>query len=172
LDAIPTRIGDWLSVNDPPLAPDILQQLRASSYIGRTYDRGRDTLQLFITYYSRQRAGENIHSPLGCLSGGGWEITRRGNGLVIVAGKPLEINHYLIQNVQRRAQMLYWYQTRKHITAGDFSAKLALMWDSLTEGDTSSAFVRVTVPDTPQAYDNGLRFAAQLIPEVQRCLGW
>jgi EpsI family protein len=172
LETLSANIAGWRAETGPDLAPVILEQLKASSYLSRTYRRGpEEAIGLFIAYYSQQRAGENMHSPRACLPGNGWKISEQGTTWAPTGGRPIEVNLYRIQNAADRRVILYWYQNRKRIIAGEYKAKVFLIWDSVREGDTSGALVRVTLPETPGAVETGAHFAAALFPEVQRCLG-
>src|SRR3974377_1330906 len=69
LDSIPWRIAGFTGVTVPPLAPAVLRRLSADSYLLRSYHKEGIDADLFIAFYSRQRAGESMHSPKHCLPG-------------------------------------------------------------------------------------------------------
>ena len=112
-----------------------------------------------------------MHSPKHCLPGGGWEIWQLGSSTVPVNGRDVPINKYSIERSGVRNLMMYWYQSKDRIVASEYLGKLMLVKDTLLTGNTSGSIVRITLPDTPGAEEQGQRFAVQLIPQVQRCFG-
>lgn len=171
LSSIPRQIDGWVGVDSAPLDARTLEVLRPTSYLERAYRRGDEMASLFISYYAEQRAGESMHSPKNCLPGSGWEIWDYGSSRVPVDGRNVDINRYSIQNNGTRLVVLYWYQSRHRIVASEYLGKVLLVKDALLMGSTAGSIVRITVPDRPESVDTGLRFAAAIIPEVQRCLG-
>ena len=126
-------------------------------------------MDLLIVFYEQQRAGESMHSPKHCLPGAGWEIWKQETVQVPVSGTPITINKYSIQNAGRRMLMYYWYQSKEQIIADEYLGKVLLARDSLLTGRTAGSIVRFSMADTPEAPDEALRFATELIPQVKRC---
>lgn len=171
LDRMDSQIAGWRAVDDRPLDAPSLRELKLTSYLSRTYRKGNSQLDLFIAYYAQQRAGESMHSPKHCLPGGGWEIWKHDSALVPLNGVPTEINEYSIENLGTRMLMFYWYQSRWRIIASEYVAKVLLARDTIMTGRTAGAIVRITLLDTPGAAKEGVTFATELIPQVQRCFG-
>ena len=171
LERIPHQILDWAGTADPPLDRNMLAVLRPSSYLSRTYRRGADTIGLFVSYYSQQKAGESMHSPKNCLPGNGWQVWEAGEIAVSVAGDPVRINKYRVQKGSQRMLVLYWYQTQHRIIASEYVGKLCLVWDSIARGHTAGSIVRITIPDTHEALGEATAFAAAAIAEMRICLG-
>ena len=171
LETIDRQIENWAMVAEPPLQKDVLQVLAPTSYLSREYRRNGRDLGLLIVYYANQHSGDSLHSPRNCLPGSGWDIWSYDTAEVSAGGRTVPINKYGIQNGSFRMQVLYWYQSRKHILASEYLGKLFLMRDSLLERTTSGSLVRVTLPDTPEGLKDGLEFASALIPKLQLCLG-
>jgi EpsI family protein len=170
LNAIDTAIADWAaSTTDRTLDSRVLSRLVPTSYLSRTYRKQELSLDLFIAYYSVQRAGESMHSPKHCLPGGGWEIWRHGAEEVRVDGRTHTINKYSIENNGARMLMFYWYQSASRIVASEYMGKVLLARDTLLTGRTAGSIVRIVLPDRPEAADEGAKFAAAIIPEVERC---
>ncbi|OQB00308.1 MAG: hypothetical protein BWY25_01832 [Chloroflexi bacterium ADurb.Bin222] len=170
LEEVPRSLAGWRMVDRQALEPRILRILEPAGYVVRTYRKDGFDLDLFIAYYEEQRARETVHSPRACLPGHGWEIRAPGSAAVRVDGAPVKINRYAIRNGGDLWVVLYWYQSRRRIVANEYAGKLLLLRDALLEGRTSGSLVRIMVPDTPRAVEDGLAFAAALIPELQRCL--
>jgi EpsI family protein len=171
LSNIPAAIDGWTGTDAAPLDERTLAVLRPTSYLNRTYLRGRERAQLFIAYYAEQRAGESMHSPKNCLPGSGWEIWNYGSVAVPAGGQAVKINRYSIQNNGTRLVVLYWYQSGQRIVASEYLGKVLLIEDALLKGSTAGSLVRITVSDEPESVEAGVRFASSIIPEVQRCLG-
>lgn len=171
LDQIGTQISGWSEIGQQQLDPRTLKTLDPTSYLARTYRKGALQLDLFIAYYAQQRAGESMHSPQHCLPGAGWEIMRRDSTIVRAKGNQVEVNKFLIQNLGTNMVILYWYQSRSRIVANEYWAKLLLARDTALTGLTGGSIVRIMLPDNKAAIDQGLIFAADLIPRVQHCLG-
>jgi EpsI family protein len=162
---------DWTMIGQQELPGNLFDKLRPTSYLSRIYRNQNHDLGLFIAYYAQQRAGEAMHSPKVCLPGTGWEIVQRGSDTLSVEGLPVVVNQYHAQNAGTNILVLYWYQSRRRITANEYLGKLFLIRDALFEGDTSAALVRIMLPDEPQSATEATRFAEWLIPQVQRCFG-
>lgn len=170
LGEIRSQVAGWQAVQDHLLPESTLRTLKATSYLSRTYAGARTQLDLFIAFYARQRTGESMHSPKHCLPGAGWEIWKHDSAWIPVQGQAVEINQYSIQNQGTRMLMLYWYQSRTHIYASEYLGKVLLARDTILTGHTSASIVRVLMPDQPGAAEEGVAFAAAIVPEVQRCL--
>lgn len=171
LDQLRHEIAGWTAVGDEALSEPSVRALNATSYLARTYAQGDQRLNLFIAFYAQQRAGESMHSPKHCLPGAGWEIWQLGSARIPVNGGSVEINKYSIENAGTRKLMFYWYQSKERVIASEYLGKVLLARDTLLTGRTGGSIVRVMLPDTPAASQQGVEFAATLIPEVWRCLG-
>jgi EpsI family protein len=171
LDTIGKQLDGWNWSGDEPLGDSILRRLQLTSYVSRTYEKDGSKLGLFIAYYAQQRAGESMHSPKHCLPGSGWEIWKHDSAMVPVNGSEVKINQYSIQNGGQRMLVFYWYQSKQRIIASEYMGKVLLAKDALLSGHTAGSIVRIVMPDTPATPQQGVAFAAKLIPEVERCLG-
>jgi len=170
LKTVGLKISGWTGADNPPLPENELAVLKASSYLSRTYHDGAKALDLFVAFYSLQRAGESMHSPKNCLPGSGWEVWKHGSITVPMAGERVTINRYGVENGPNRMLVLYWYQTADRIVADEYSAKAFLIWDALSRGRTSGSIVRIVLPDEPWALNAGVEFASHLIPMIHSCL--
>jgi EpsI family protein len=172
LQKIDTGILGWHSLQDGQLDPGVLRKLDPTSYLSRRYRKGSTDLDLFIAYYAQQRAGEAMHSPKHCLPGAGWEIWKLGSAIVPVHGGQVRVNKYSIANSGQRMLMFYWYQGKEQrVIASEYMVKLLLLKDSVFTGHTAGSIVRITLPDTPEAAEEGVAFAARLIEQVEHCFG-
>lgn len=170
LESIPRQIAQWTETQDEDLSVDVLKILNPTSYLARTYQSQGHHLGLFIAYYAQQRGGESMHSPKACLPANGWEIWQHGSSLIPVAGKSIQVNKYSVEKSGQRMLVFYWYQTKDRIIANEYLGKILLVRDALFTGHTSGSIVRITLPDATDSTDEGIAFASNVIPEVQRCL--
>jgi EpsI family protein len=171
LEEFPLRLGDWVGSVRERLLPNMEKALSATEYIGRTYSTSGTQLDLFIAYYSLQRAGETMHSPKVCLPGSGWEFWSFGSADVRVNNTAYRINKHRAQSGGKRAVLLYWYQTPDRIVANEYLGKVYLVWDSITTGHRSGSMVRIMVPDEPSYVEEAVRFASLVIPELKGFYG-
>jgi len=171
LSSVPMSLDGWIGRDHPPLDQATLDVLLPTSYLERTYSRGDQQLELFISYYAQQRAGEAMHSPKNCLPGAGWEIWNYGFVRAPFEGHDYTINRYSIQNGGNRRVVLYWYQSKNRVVASEYLGKMLLVRDSIFHGSTAGSIVRVILPDTPQSVQSGISFSAKMISEINRCFG-
>jgi EpsI family protein len=171
LDSIPQNILDWKSVAERKLTPNILEVLKATSYLQRSYYRGPVELEFFVAYYAEQKAGESIHTPKHCLPGGGWEVAETGTVSIPFGNTQTTVNSYVVQQGTERLRILYWYHSKSRIVANEYAAKLYLARDSIVRGTTDGAIVKLTLKDRPGALKDAVAFAAAILPSVQKCLG-
>jgi EpsI family protein len=171
IDSINTRIDGWTSTGNQQLGDTIIASLNATSYLSRTYRKDRSELDVFMAFYEHLRAGESMHSPKYCLPGGGWEFSDFKTVSLSSGGREAKINRAIVRKGAERQLLLYWYQSRPRVIASEYQSKFFLVWDGLVRGNQGGSIVRVMLPDRPGADQEGLAFAAQLIPEVQKCFG-
>jgi EpsI family protein len=62
------------------------------------------------------------------------------------AGAPISVNRYVVAYGSQRDLVLYWYQSRDRVVAGEFTAKFWVMADAIRLNRTDTALVRVIVP--------------------------
>ena len=128
---------------------------------------------VYVGYYASQARGRTIHSPKNCLPGAGWEALTSRRATVATAAGAVEVNRYLLQRGKERALVLYWYQGRGRIAAGEYQVKWDLLRDAALRGRSDEALVRVIVPVTGSE-DDAFRLASnvarELVPSVNRSL--
>jgi EpsI family protein len=171
LDGIDRHVAGFTGVDNPALNDHVLEQLKPTAYLSRTYRKPGMQADLFISYYSQQRAGESMHSPKHCLPGAGWEIWDYGSTEIPVDGTAVTVNKYSIANAGQRMLVLYWYQSKGRIIASEYAGKVLLASDALLQNSTAASIVRIIVPDQPGALEAARSMASELIPQVRRCFG-
>lgn len=168
LSTIPLQIGSFTGGENPSLAAGVLNELKATDYISRTYRQTDLDADLFIAFYSRQRAGQSMHSPKHCLPGSGWEIWDYATMDLPLANQRVTINKYSISHAGDRKVVLYWYQSKDRVFASEYLGKLLLGRDSLLKNTTAAAIVRIIIPDKPGAVEGASAFASEVISQMHR----
>jgi EpsI family protein len=171
LDQIPMQIDGWTAVPGRVPGARELELLGATSYLSRDYSRAGQSLNLFITYYAIQRAGESMHTPKNCLPAAGWEILNYDKADIQFDARAQQINKFTIQSGDAKQIVLYWYQTRDRVIASEYQGKGFLLWDAMTKGRTDGATARIIVPDNAEAANAALVFARALLSEMKLSFG-
>ncbi len=146
-----------------------------SEYVMRAYApaAGAAAFSVYVGYYASQTRGKTIHSPKNCLPGAGWEALTSRQATVATAAGTAEVNRYLLQRGKERALVLYWYQGRGRVAAGEYRVKWDLLRDAALRGRSDEALVRVIVPVTgseEDAFRLASRVAGELVPAVGKAL--
>jgi EpsI family protein len=158
----PTTIGIRNSV-DIAIGADALEILGKGDFLNRNYlppssgdaagakaSVAAAPVGLFIAYFPTQRTGQSIHSPQNCLPGAGWIFQSSGETeLRDAAGKKVRVSEYLISDGISTQEVLYWYRMQGRSIAGDYTAKLFTLADSIRYGRTDAALVRIITPIEP-----------------------
>jgi EpsI family protein len=142
LTALPLTIQDWRGRVEPEFEPKILAVLGVDDYTSRTYFRpASPPAGLYVGYYSSQRQGDTIHSPLNCLPGAGWIPVRQTRVVLPVRTAPdgpdqtIEINDVIIEKGLDRQVVYYWYQSHQRVVASEYWGKIF----TVVEGVVSAA---------------------------------
>jgi len=144
LARLPLRLGDWIGRDAGPFDDDTLAALGVDEYLNRQYVASQGApLALYLGYYASQRQGDTIHSPQNCLPGAGWQPIESGRLRVRSAGRDVDMNRYVVHKGGDRQVVLYWYQGRGRITAGEYSNKLWLMLDAARLHRSDGGLARV-----------------------------
>jgi EpsI family protein len=177
LERFPTSIGPWTG-EDSPLAEEVVRTAAVDDHLNRNYRSSEGELGLYIGYYTSQRQGESLHSPLYCLPGSGWQPLVKDQLAVHVDGAaPRFVNKLVVERGIDQLLVLYWYQTLTRVTASEYWRKLFLISDAFTSGRTDVALVRIIAPMDFRADGSETRaqriatpFAERILPEVQQRL--
>lgn len=175
-DRLPSHIGGWQGIDTEPFPDDVLAQLGVDDYVSRHYvDRARGTIvALYAGYYASQRQGDTIHSPQNCLPGAGWSPIESGRVTLRGPEGPVDVNRYVIAKGASRQVVLYWYQGRGRVVAGEYTNKALLMLDAATRGRSHGGLVRLITPVTAagaaEATTELVAFANELLPHLSRHL--
>lgn len=178
LGELPMAFDSWSGVTAPPLDPEVVKTLAADQYIRRYYSTpvgqspaSRQFVEMDVSYYAQPRVGANMHSPLNCLPGNGWQITSVDD-VALRGARDARVRALTVQRGDRAFGMAYWFQTRDRVVSGELSTRLHLLGDALRRRPTDAGLVRVMAPvtDTGSARDAVLSFASRLVPALSRVL--
>jgi EpsI family protein len=169
--AFPSAVGPWHASADTPIAEETARQLGADAYVNRTYTSGGSApVDLYVAYYTSQRPGISIHSPLHCLPGTGWEpLAVSTMDVARPDGATGRLRRMIVRKNLDRAVVLYWYEVHGRMLASELSSKFFLLADSIRLHRSDAALVRVSVPvtdSTDAAQQRGLAFVRDLVPHV------
>ncbi len=147
LSQFPASFDRWLLRREDPIDADIADTLRADGLLSRTYfDTAGDSAQLLVAWFQSQRAGTSQpHSPKVCLPAAGWTPESTGDLTLVTSAGTITVNRYVVANRGERAVVLYWYQARRRVVAGEWASKLWLMADSIRDRRTDTSLVRIVV---------------------------
>lgn len=152
--AFPTRLAQWRG--QPSSLDSATEQfLNADDYLLANYSQSDGKIvNFYVAYYASQRKNESPHSPIVCLPGGGWLITRLDRQNFNGAGPDHQFNRVIIQKGTTRDLVYYWFDERGRRIADEYWAKWYLLIDSIEENRTDGALVRLITeigPDETEA---------------------
>jgi EpsI family protein len=180
LGELPMTLAPWAGFTAPALPPEVLETLAADDYVRRYYARAtaaqahgaaQEAVEMDISYYAQPRVGANMHSPLNCLPGNGWQITDMET-VPLVGVEKAHVRALTVQRGEHRFAMAYWFQSRDRVITGEASTRFHLLVDALQRRPTDTGIVRVMAPisDATSAHAVVLAFASRLVPELTRVL--
>ena len=175
IENFPRQIGTYSMISSSELSEGVLRELGVSSYINRDY-RNKDghQLALYLGYFEEQREGSQIHSPMHCMPGSGWNPVETAVVPISLPGsdKSYKVNRILFQKGMDKLIMYYWFQGRHRVIANEYADRFFLLMDSLLKHRSEGALVRVTGPWDPSG-ENDIRqkkFIADLFPILREHL--
>jgi EpsI family protein len=177
-EVVPDSLIGWAG-KDFELSEAEIRVSGVSDYLFRVYDAAAEAadsnfMTLYVGYYERQLRGKSIHSPRNCLPGAGWEALQSEVVTVETPIGPVRVNRYLLQNKQRLALVLYWYQGRGRVQANEYVVKWDLLKDAALRKRTEEALVRIVVPihggDDGAAFTAAREAAERIIPALWEAL--
>ena len=174
----PNQLGNWHG-QASLLEPDTERGLALDDYILSDYGTTQhQVVNLYVAYYSSQRAGKSPHSPLVCIPGSGWSITKfeRTN-----AGPDHPINRAIIEQNGSRQLVYYWYEERGRAIASEYWSKWYLLYDAVTKNRSDGALVRLITKISPgelerdadqrlQSFIHDLTACSGRLPAIRKCV--
>ncbi|NCP04321.1 MAG: EpsI family protein [Nitrospirae bacterium CG_4_10_14_3_um_filter_53_41] len=181
--AFPRTIGEYKSTEDAPIDQEILDELELTDYLNRTYLSPKGyAVHLYVGYVNSQNEMPLIHTPVGCLPGGGnailsheavpWWQAPAGRGQAGQQEPSQNINLIRLASGEEKQIVIYWYQERGRIIQNDWMERFYLFWDAVVRGRTDGALVRFITAVGPsenmeQAEQRIRDFVQKTIPFLQ-----
>ena len=134
------------------LEPDVEHALNVDDYILSDYKKPTgEAVNFYVAYYASQRKGSSPHSPIVCIPGGGWQITKfeRTSIRDPALNLTLPLNRVIIARDNARELVYYWFVERNRTVANEYWAKWYLLVDAITKNRTDGALVRLVTPLRP-----------------------
>jgi EpsI family protein len=173
LSDLPLELSGWRGHASAPFDDDIVATLGVDDYINRWYERDGVPISLYVGYYASQRSGDTIHSPQNCLPGAGWVPTDVARQQLTIGNDSVVVTRYEIAKGLKRQVVLYWYQGRGRVVAGEYAQKAWLMFDAARYGRSDGGLVRLISPviTSPETSLRDISaFAVALLPHLQDAL--
>lgn len=164
VERFPARLGDWRGGAIAPVDPDIQARLRTSAIMDREYtdDAGRAADVMLVT------ASDNldIHNPKDCFPSQGWGLTNSRDRMI---GSQM-VTLMDAQLGDQKMTVLYW-MTGVYTPPAPHSVlarRALLLRDKIVpRHEAFSLFVRLMVPQGPDADREITALAGQVLPPVQ-----
>jgi exosortase D (VPLPA-CTERM-specific) len=173
--SFPVNLGSWHG-RPSLLEPQIEHALNLEDYIMSDYAKTKnDAVNFYVAYYASQRKGYSPHSPIVCIPGGGWQITKFERTSYRGKFGVLPLNRVVIARNNDRQLVYYWFVQRGRNVANEYWSKWFLFVDAVMKNRTDGALVRLVTPFYPgeseQAADERLQsFIDELEPRLRAYL--
>ena len=154
--SFPATLGQWQGRRQNLLEADVEQVLKPDDYIISDYSKGKnDAVNFYVAYYASQRKGYSPHSPIVCIPGGGWQITKfeRSSYHSKALGITIPLNRVVITRDKNKQLVYYWFVQRGRTVANEYWAKWLLFVDAIAKNRTDGALVRLVTPFYPGEYE-------------------
>jgi exosortase D (VPLPA-CTERM-specific) len=167
----PVTLGEWQG-HASMLDPQVENFLALDDYILSDYSKSDGkAVNLYVAYYASQRSGESPHSPLVCIPGDGWLITRFEQTSYGSPATEQPFNRAIIERNGTKQIVYYWYDERGRRIASEYWSKLYLLSDAITKNRSDGALVRLITTIFPgeleRDADERLRsFMQDLLPNL------
>ncbi|MDX1765034.1 MAG: EpsI family protein [bacterium] len=170
-DLFPQRIGDWTG-REHPFDPEILEVLGADDYLNRSYrNAAGESLAFYLGFYRSQKRGDQIHSPLHCYPGGGWNPVSREVVPVSIGETSIHINRLTIRKGDNRRVVAYWYQAQDKAMANEYGQRIHLVMTAIGKNRTDGALIRVSMPFEAGQQDATWNTMGRFIEQIYPLLG-
>lgn len=119
--------------------------LRPDSYLYLRYGSTEhaEPIYVFVGYFRDERIGIQIHSPINCLPGSGWNIVDTGE--FEPSGLDFRIRRLVAERSGEYREVYYWFVTSSGTTCSEYALKLAQLRSGLLLRSKDALFVRISV---------------------------
>lgn len=168
LAEFPLTIDSWQG-RHIPVEPGIMKALQADETLHvNYYDPAGVKINLWIAYYANVPMAGGIHSPMLCLTSGGWDLRQRGT----VAISPQKSVTYMVMHEMNQDMLVnYWYIQQHRWLTSLYAYKFNMIFDKLIHRRSDAALVRLITPLEPSreaAQARLTEFAARLATILPR----
>jgi EpsI family protein len=142
-------IKGWRNFGFVPLDEEIVKALQLDDYAFQNYSNGRSTISLYIGYYLTMKKVGAVHDPLVCFPGGGWELSNRKKGILLISqetGESISYSAMIAQKGHQKELIIYWFQSYDETNPDTFSQKITSLYKKIVEKREDNAFVRISTP--------------------------
>jgi exosortase D (VPLPA-CTERM-specific) len=143
----------------------------ADAYLEADYTSPEsEPVSLWIAYFESQsqKVEGRVHSPLMCLTGGGWHILE---SRIEEVAPGLPARYLLMEQGGSRMVVYYWYIEQGRWLASEYSSRLFMGWNGLIKRRNDAALVRLITPaggDVAQTRERLTAFARLLVPVLPK----
>lgn len=176
-ESFPAAFGNWRLFRADPIEDEVARELRADRLVSQTYieTSAHSFSSLLVAWFQTQQGGaRQPHSPKVCLPSGGWTPRIIDEITVETTAGAITVNRYIVDKNTQSAVVLYWYQTPRRVTAGEWAAKFWVAADAWRDRRTDAALVRVTTwpksANDDEATNVATQFASSLYPALRAYL--
>jgi len=175
LSSFPVVVGDWAVKRSDVFSQAVLDILRPTDYLSRTYaDPKGNVVTLYIGYHGGREGDGGIHSPKNCLPGAGWFLDS-SDIIPVETGKKenADIVNTVMTKGMTTLSFYYWFQVRGKVLNDEYSLKLAEVWNTLTAQRKDASFVRISmrIPKGADGRSEVLdRFVSDFYPTIHEFL--
>ncbi|MGH1402772.1 MAG: VPLPA-CTERM-specific exosortase XrtD [Alphaproteobacteria bacterium] len=144
----PMQLSEWKGKRDFLTAEEI-KMLDLTDYWIAEYNDINEVspVNLYIAYYDSQRMRANIHIPLNCIIGAGWQVIAQEKDLIeIQEGLKIPVVRLTVRKQSETLLVYYWLDQRGRQINSPLWGKYYLALDALTKNRTDGALVRITTP--------------------------
>jgi EpsI family protein len=144
LSQFPESIGIWQG-KEYSFDAVVLEKLGADDILNRAYRNPQGEITwLYIGYYRSQTRGDQIHSPLHCYPGSGWNPVSSEVVPVSLKDREIRVNRMIIQNGDEKRMVAYWYQVQNEAVANEYMQRLRLVVNAFRKNRTDGSMIRVS----------------------------
>ena len=168
-DQFPLKIGPWQGKRNY-IDEETIKVLGTADYFDATFiGPEKIPVSLWVAYYGNmKKRGGLLHSPLVCMTGGGW-VPDQSREVEILSGKP--VNLLVMKQGDQKIAVYYWYLQRGRWLPNEYYNKFYLGMDSLLQQRADGALIRLTTPvkhDVESARNRLSACAQMVVPILQQ----
>ncbi|KPJ59846.1 MAG: hypothetical protein AMJ46_09455 [Latescibacteria bacterium DG_63] len=119
--------------------------LKPDSHLYIRYESSEfeEPVYVFLGYFRDQRIGIQIHSPINCLPGSGWNLVRTEE--FEPSGLGFRIRRLVAERSEEYREVYYWFVTSSGTTSSEYALKLEQLRSGLLLRSKDALFVRISV---------------------------